>query len=143
MSFTQSFMDFIHALMGDTRRAGATKNALAQYPARVERVQVQTLAVHTANLFPDTDEKLIIVTTTTAALTALQQLRGPIQLTSKNAERAVTFTPSRPGVSPVLDPKHGWIIPVSPATAHELQQLPAGPGEYELESIHLGLILES
>ena len=43
---------------------------------------------------------------------------------------------------PVLDPKLGWIIPVTPATATELAELPKGPGEHELSALHLGLIVE-
>lgn len=143
MSFTQSFMDRIRGVLGERRRAAAKKNTLVEYPTRAEQVHVETLAVHTANLSPDTDEKLVIITTTASALAALQQLRGAIQLVSNTAERIVTFTPTRSGVNPVLDPKRGWIIPVSPATARELQALPAGPGEHELESIHLGIIIES
>ena len=54
---------------------------------------------------------------------------------------AVTTLPPREAV-PVLDPKLGWIIPVTPATAKELAELPKGPGEHELSALHLGLIVE-
>ncbi|QYH20021.1 hypothetical protein JKI95_03005 [Corynebacterium aquatimens] len=119
---------------------GTGREQLVEMPTQFERVEVQELHVHTANLSPDTDEKLVILSTTPAALEEIRYLRGAVQLVSEG-ERAVTFVPSKSAIAPVLDPHQGWIIPVSPATAHELQALPAGPGEHELGSIHLGLVL--
>ena len=53
----------------------------------------------------------------------------------------MTFVPVGRETVPVLDPKLGWIIPVTPATAKELAELTKGPGEHELCALHLGLIL--
>lgn len=106
-----------------------------------ERVSVEHVSVHTANLSPDTDEKLVIVTTTPAALEALRHMRGPVQLVADGA-RPVLFQPSSSMHAPVLDPDRGWILPISPATARELQTLPAGEGAHELTTTHLGLVLE-
>ena len=117
-----------------------TGSGLVELPRRYERVVVKQLLVHTANLSPDTDEKLVIITTTPEALEELRALRGPLQLAAEG-QRPVTFVPVPTPSAPVLDPNHGWIIPVSPATAAELQALPPGSGEHELKSSHLGLSL--
>lgn len=110
---------------------------------RVPTVRVAHLSVHTANLSPDTDEKLVIITTTPAGLDALRKFRGPVQLLADApTSRPVTFTPTDSASDPTLDPKTGWIIPVTAQTAAELAALPPGPGQYELESIHLGLVVE-
>lgn len=131
------FMDRVRGVFG-----GDTTPRLVELPRRYERVEVAHLGVHTANLSPDTDEKLVIITTTSEALEALRGLRGALQLVAPEQERPVTFIPAKHAEAPVLDPKQGWLIPVSPATAAELQALPAGPGEHELATIHLGLVLE-
>ncbi|MCP1387709.1 hypothetical protein M5J20_05835 [Corynebacterium sp. TA-R-1] len=126
------FMDWVR---------GSGRERLVEMPTSYGRVEVPVLHIHTANLSPDTDEKIVILTTTPVVLEELRGMRGAVQFVAHD-ERAVTFVPSKSAEAPVLDPKHGWIIPVSPATARELQALPAGPGEHELESIHLGLVLE-
>lgn len=105
-------------------------------------VAVGALSVHTANLSPDTDEKLVIVTTTPEALAALQTMRGPIRLLGPEGARPVTFAPVRRAEAPVLDPGRGWVIPVSPAAAAEIQALPPGPGTHELTTFHLGFVIE-
>lgn len=111
---------------------------LVEMPQEVRRVDVDKLHVHTANLSPDTDEKMVIVTMPAEALLLID---GPTQLTH-HAERPVTFAPVERDADPLLDPNLGWIIPLTPATAAELRALPPGPGEHELSSLHLGLILE-
>lgn len=108
-------------------------------PDRFTPLDVETLQVHTAKLSPDTEEKMVIVTTSADALDLLAtgdavQLRHP-------GARDVTFVPVGRESVPVLDPKLGWIIPVTPATADEIAALPQGPGEHELHALHLGLIL--
>lgn len=111
---------------------------LVEFPERFAQVGVDKLHVHTANLSPDTDEKLVIIT---MPADALPHLRGAVQLTHPG-QRPVTWVPVGRPATPVLDPNEGWIIPVTPATAEELAALPAGPGEHELATLHLGLILE-
>ena len=116
---------------------------LVEFPSRFERVQVDALHVHTVNLSPDTDEKIVVVTSTPDMIERLRGLRAPVQVFSCESERPVTFVPSKRTDAPVLDPKQGWIIPVSPATAEELSGLPSGPGEHQLSTVHLGLVLEA
>lgn len=119
---------------------GLGHTPLVDFPDRFEPLDVDKLEVHTAKLSPDTEEKMVIVTTSAAALERIAA-GGAVQLRHGN-ERDVTFVPVGREAVPVLDPKLGWIIPVTPATATELAELPKGPGEHELSALHLGLILE-
>lgn len=119
---------------------GSSTEKLVEVPRRVTKVDVDTLSVHTANLSPDTDERLVIITTSAAALEELRQATNAVQLTGEANSRLVTFVPTRKSSAPVLDPRRGWIIPVLPATQEEIRSLPKGPGEYELTTQHLGLI---
>lgn len=130
--------------MGILERArqlfGFNRPRLTEVPDRVVEVIVDTLDVHTANFSPDTDEKLVIVTTNAFVLTELSRIDDPVTLTHAT-DRPVTFVPVKRTAVPVLDPNHGWLIPVTPDTAEELAALPDGPGEHEFSSLHLGLIL--
>ena len=119
---------------------GLGHTPLVDFPDRYEPLDVDKLEVHTAKLSPDTEEKMVIVTTSAAALERIAA-GGAVQLRHGD-ERDVTFVPVGREAVPVLDPKLGWIIPVTPATATELAELPKGPGEHELSALHLGLILE-
>lgn len=119
---------------------GLGHTPLVDFPDRFEPLDVDKLEVHTAKLSPDTEEKMVIVTTSAAALERIAA-GGAVQLRHGD-ERDVTFVPVGREAVPVLDPKLGWIIPVTPATAEELAELPKGPGEHELSALHLGLILE-
>lgn len=128
------FLDRIRAAFGGGEH-------LVEAPGQADRLAVDRLEVRTANLSPDTDEKLLIITTSPAALVALHACRRPLTLTNPS-HRPVTFVPVSTAATPVLDPDAGWLIPVTPATARELAGLPAGPGEHELETLHLALVLE-
>lgn len=128
------FLDRIRAAFGGGEH-------LVEAPGEVVRVAVDRLEVRTANLSPDTDEKLLIITTSPAALEELHACRRPLTLTNPS-HRPVTFVPVPKDATPVLDPDAGWLIPVTPATARELEKLPAGPGEHELATLHLALVLE-
>lgn len=108
-------------------------------PERFTPLDVDKLQVHTAKLSPDTEEKMVIVTTSSDALDLLAS-GDAVQLRHPGA-RDVTFVPVGRESVPVLDPKLGWIIPITPATADEIAALPKGPGEHELHALHLGLIL--
>lgn len=119
---------------------GLGHTPLVDFPDRFEPLDVDRLEVHTAKLSPDTEEKMVIVTTSAAALDRIAA-GGAVQL-RREGERDVTFVPVDREAVPVLDPKLGWIIPVTPAMAAELAELPKGPGEHELSALHLGLILE-
>lgn len=130
------FLDRVKAALGI-----APTRKLVEFPDSFAQVSVDKLHVHTANLTPDTDEKLVIITLPAAALERLLPIDAPVQLTHPT-ERPVTWVPVDAGADPVLDPNLGWIIPVTPATAAELEALPAGSGEHELTTLHLGLIVE-
>ena len=119
----------------DRRRLLHVVAAVGEKPLDVDK-----LKVHTAKLSPDTEEKMVIVTTSAAGLDRIAA-GGAVQLRHEG-ERDVTFVPVKREAVPVLDPKLGWIIPVTPATARELAELPKGPGEHELSALHLGLIVE-
>lgn len=119
---------------------GLGHTPLVDFPDQYEPLDVDKLEVHTAKLSPDTEEKMVIVTTSAAALDRIAA-GGAVQL-RREGERDVTFVPVEREAVPVLDPKLGWIIPVTPATGRELAELPKGPGEHELSSLHLGLIVE-
>ena len=119
---------------------GLGHTPLVDFPDRFEPLDVDKLEVHTAKLSPDTEEKMVIVTTSAAALERIAA-GGAVQLRHEG-ERDVTFVPVEREAVPVLDPKLGWIIPVTPATDRELAKLPKGPGEHELSALHLGLIVE-
>lgn len=131
-----AFLERIRALF-----TGETTAPLVEYPEEFERVEVQRLEVHTANLSPDTDEKLVILTTTPAVLTVLKNATGPVQFVADGA-RPVTFVPVEKRADPLLDPNLGWLIPVTEETSRELATLPDGAGEHALASIHVGVVLE-
>lgn len=128
------FLDRIRTAFGGGER-------LVEAPLQSARVEVDRLEVRTANLSPDTDEKLLIVTAPAGALAELKALRRPVSLTH-SSQRPVTFVPVKREATPVLDPDEGWLIPVTAETAAELDALPAGPGEHELATLHLALVLE-
>lgn len=106
-------------------------------PDNIPATEVAALHVHTA-------ENLVVISTGVdgarviidAARTSTAQ-----QLRSGDA-RPVNLIPLEHGNSvPALDPKLGWLIPVSPDTAAELLKI-AGPGEYELASLNLAVVVE-
>lgn len=117
------------------------RGALAQTPHQVRIVPARTLAVHTANLSPDTDEVIVIITLDADAFGELTLIDAPLRLTAPDS-RPVTFVTGVSDSAPVLDPNEGWIIPVSDATGAELRGLPAGPGEHELTTVHVAFIVE-
>lgn len=131
-----AFLERIRALF-----TGDTTAPLVEYPEEFERVEVQRLEVHTANLSPDTDEKLVILTTTPAVLTVLKNATGPVQFVA-DGSRPVTFVPVEKRADPLLDPNLGWLIPVTEVTSREFTTLPDGAGAHELASIHMGVVLE-
>lgn len=131
-----AFLERIRALF-----AGDNEPPLVECPEEFERVEVPRLHVHTANLSPDTDEVLVIITTTPALLSVLKQTPGPVQAVCEGA-RPVTFVPVEKRANPLLDPKLGWLIPVTEATRREIATTPDGPGAHEFSSLHLGLVLE-
>lgn len=74
-------------------------------PDRFTPLDVERLQVHTAKLSPDTEEKMVIVTTSADALDLLAT-GAAVQLRHPGA-RDVTFVPVGRDSVPVLDPKLG------------------------------------
>lgn len=128
------FMDRLRTLFGADGGA-----QLVDYPEDYRSVELPLLRVHTANLSPDTEEKLVIITL--SSLEPLVDLSTPLRLTSGD-ERAVTFVPVSAPADPALDPNLGWIIPVTATVAAEIAALPPGPGAHELSALHVGFIVE-
>ena len=113
---------------------------LVAMPRDPREVEARSLEVHTANLSPDTDEIIVIITLDEDAFQELSLIDAPLRLTSPPS-RPVTFVTGITGGAPTLDPNYGWIIPVTDATREELHALPPGPDEHELATIHVGLIV--
>lgn len=106
-------------------------------PAELPVSEVELLQVHTA-------EQLVVITTCLQGARAIihaarndipAQLRvgdsRPVALLPQDHDRSV----------PTLDPKLGWLIPVSPAVAGELLKID-GPGEYTLEHLNLAVVVQ-
>lgn len=121
---------------------GAGDPALAEYPTEYERVELPVLKVTTAAISPGSDEQLVVVTSTPAALAELQRIDGPLQMICPGA-RTVTWVPVKKPAVPVLDPNAGWVIPLTAEARQEIASLPATEGELELQTMHLAFILES
>ena len=124
------------------KRADENASGLVPMPPQSRTVAARTLDVSTANLSPDTDEKIIIITLDETAFEAVRLIDAPLRLTTPSS-RPVTFSTGVTGGDPTLDPNQGWIIPVTLATQQELNALPAGRGEHELTTLHLALIVVS
>lgn len=107
---------------------------------RIAVYATDTLRVHTANLSPESNDIIVIITIDIAAFSHISLIDAPLRLTSPTS-RPVTFQPGAAG-PPVLDPDEGWIIPVSPETQAELHALPNGPGEHELITTNVAFIVE-
>ncbi|WKD57996.1 hypothetical protein CAPI_07290 [Corynebacterium capitovis DSM 44611] len=114
--------------------------ALVDYPAHVRDVSAGRLDTYTVKLDPDTDESRVVLTIDAPSLRALSPLDAPVRLWSPSSED-VTFVPVRRAANPALDPNLGWIIPVTPDAVAELSALTGVPGEYDLASLHLSLIV--
>ena len=106
-----------------------------------QEITARTLKVHTANLSPDTDEIIVIITVDEDTFNKLLLIDGPCRLTSPTT-RPVTFQTGVRGGAPTLDPNTGWTIPVTAATKAELHALPAEPGEYELATVNVAIVVE-
>lgn len=106
-------------------------------------ISASTLKVHTANLSPDSDEVIVIITLDQSAFQELALIDGPLRLTSPGS-RPVTFDTrgTRSNGAPTLDPNTGWTIPVSKETQAELRALPTGPGEHELTTTHVAFVVQ-
>lgn len=110
-------------------------------PRHSTEVPVPGLRIFTA-------ETLVILTLPLAAVPPLRtalDAGGPLRLTEAG-QRPVSLIPVEPGHAlSTLDPDHGWLIPCSPATRTELLTLltAARPGDHELESVNLAVVLET
>lgn len=107
---------------------------------RIAVYATDTLRVHTANLSPESNDIIVIITVDVAAFQHISLIDAPLRLTSPTS-RPVTFQPGTAG-PPVLDPNEGWIIPVSAQTQAELRSLPIARGEYELATTNIAFVVE-
>lgn len=128
------FVERIRALFG-------RESALVAAPSNPRDVPARTLNVHTVNLSPDSNEFIVVLTVDEHAFAQLLLIDAPLRLTSPTS-RPVTFATGVPGGAPTLDPNVGWLIPVTEETAEEIRALPSGPGEHELATIHVALVVE-
>lgn len=120
-------IDSLRALFG-----AVAETPLVDYPAAPAELAVSTLEVRTLNLSPDTDEKLVVLTLPSGVAERVAGMDTALRVVPE-AGRAVTFVRVGFDADPALDPKLGWIIPVTEATAAELRALPEGP----LSLIHI------
>ena len=107
---------------------------------RVTVYHADTLSVRTANISPESDDIIVIVTLEEGAFQRVSLIDAPLRLSSPSS-RPVTFYPGTSG-PPVLDPNEGWIIPVSKETQAELRALPAG-NEHELITTNVAFVVEN
>lgn len=122
-------------------RRRAPRETLVDMPRHTRTIAARTLDVHTANISPDSDDIIVVITLDADAFSQLLLIDDSLTLTTPNS-RPVTFSTETAGGAPTLDPNLGWIIPVSDATRAELHALPAGPGEHELTTTHVAFIVE-
>ena len=114
--------------------------SIARKRNRITVYHADTLEVHTANVSPDSDDIIVIITLDQGAFQHLSLIDAPLRLSTPNS-RPVTFQPG-PGGAPVLDPNEGWIIPISKETRAELRGLPAG-NEHELTTTNVAIIVKN
>lgn len=107
---------------------------------RMTVYHADTLSVHTANISPESDDIIVIVTLEEDAFQRISLIDAPLRLSSPSS-RPVTFYPGTSG-PPVLDPNEGWIIPVSKETQAELRALPSG-NEHELTTTNVAFVVEN
>lgn len=109
------------------RLLGRSAERLPRLPEEARILEVGTLAVRTA-------EGLVVLTVDRAGARALVdacadraalQLRGP--------GRNVTVVSGKRAEKIVLDPQHGWVIPVTAGQSAEVAALPPEPGEHDLD----------
>lgn len=100
---------------------------------------VAALHVHVA-------EGTVVLSTTPQGAAAMRRAcsaRTPLRLHCPG-ERDVTLIPAdpAPAAHPALDPARGWLIPLTPSASEELAEgVRAEPGQWELSSINLGVIV--
>lgn len=113
---------------------GRPSPRLAHADSSARQIEVGALEVHTA-------ESMVIVTVdhpTAQQLVAMA--RSGISLTLNAGNTTAHFSPSSRVEDPVIDPKRGWIISLTPAERDVLQRLEIQTGAYEL-SPRLGLVI--
>lgn len=108
-------------------------------PEQLQTVEVGDLHVHTA-------EELVVLSTDLAGARALIEAavsRRPMRLTCGD-KRPVALIPLEHARSvPTLDPKLGWLLPLSPETGAEISRRISreAPGEHELETLNLAVVV--
>lgn len=114
-------------LMGLFDSIFGSREGLPELPEEAGILDVGTLSVRTAS-------EWVIVTTNTPGMTALIDAclhRTPLQL--RGPGRAVTFVHAKREEKIVLDPDHGWVVPLTRGAAAEIAGL-APSGENMLDT---------
>lgn len=117
------------------RLTGTQSPRLARPDSAAPTVQVEKLEIHTAG-------SLIIVVTDQPGAEVLREVacsRESATLVSPTA--TAHFPDVKKDALPIKDPRHGWVIPLTPTLADALLDHLPHPGEYEL-SPALALVVE-
>lgn len=109
-------------------------------PPRITDVEVPGLRIFTA-------EALVILTLPLSSLAPLRAglgKGGSLRLLTAGQRPVSLITGVHDRALPTLDPVHGWLIPCSVESRTELLALlsAARPGDHELSSVNLAMVLE-
>lgn len=118
--------------MGLFLRIFGSGEGLPELPEEAGILDVATLTVRTA-------AEWVIVSVDAPGMRALidaSRQRTPLQL--RGPGRAVTFVPTRRAEKIVLDPDHGWVVPLTGEATSEISGLTAETGENMLETPFAG-----
>lgn len=118
--------------MGLLQRIFGSGEGLPELPEEAGILDVTTLSVRTA-------AEWVIVTVDTGGMRALIDAslqRTPLQL--RGPGRAVTFVPTRHAEKIVLDPDHGWVVPLTREAAAEVSGLSPAEAENPLAAEFVG-----
>lgn len=127
-------MGFLDRILGR-----GTAVHLPKVPAEVEEVGVDALQVRTAAEWV----MVIVSPTAAAALLDAAHSRRPQRLRPAG-QRPLTVVPVRRKTRIVLDPTIGWVLPLTREQAEALNAAArAEPGEYEIPSLGVALIVEA
>lgn len=125
-------MGFLDRILG----RGAAEN-LPKLPAEVEEVKVGTLQVRTAA------EWVMVIASPDAAEQLLDAARTRRARRLHPGGRPLTVVPVKRDKRIVLDPKIGWVLPLTEAQADALAAgARSEPGEYEIADLGVALVVE-
>ncbi len=125
-------MGFLDRILG----RGTAEN-LPKLPTEVEEVNVGTLRVRTAA------EWVMVIASPDAADQLLDAARSRRARRLHPGGRPLTVVPVKRDKRIVLDPKVGWVLPLTEVQAEALVSgARSEPGEYEIADLGLALVVE-